>query len=259
MLSPDAPALALGKRLLNHALYVGSVHLILLRDGVCDDHAALQACLPLDAQHPCRLLRVVDAAVHGVSAVPGVKGGEPVGPKAQHGDAEGLKVFQRQPDIENGLCAGAHYGHRRFCQLLQVGRDVKALRRAPVDAADAAGCKQRDAGHGGTNHGGCHGSGPVAPHGQQHGQVPARGLGDVLCLPQEHQLLLRKAHLDFSVEHGNGGGQGSVGADGGLTGARRLHIFRVGHAVGDDGRLQRHNRLPVFEGGRHLRRHVQTA
>src|SRR3546814_1631926 len=56
---------------------------------------------------------------------------------------------------------------RRARQLLQVGGDIEALGRAAMDAADAAGGEDADAGEVGADHGGGDG-GRARPAGRQH-------------------------------------------------------------------------------------------
>ena len=57
-----------------------------------------------------------------------------------------LQHLQRLFDVEDGLGAGRDDDHRRARQFVEIGRDVEALLRALVDAADAAGGEHLDAG-----------------------------------------------------------------------------------------------------------------
>jgi hypothetical protein len=52
----------------------------------------------------------------------------------------------------------------------------------------------------------------------------------------------RNADVDSPTDQRDSRGLGSHSADQGLHFARSANIFRVGHAVGDDGRFQRHER-----------------
>ena len=53
--------------------------------------------------------------------------------------------------------------------------------------------------------------------------------------------------LQPAANHGDGGRNRAVLADGVLHQQGSLHIFGVGHAVGDDGALQRHDRLALIK------------
>ena len=85
-------------------------------------------------------------AAHGKAAVADVKGREPVGLVADHRHALGLQHLQRARHIEDRLGAGADDGDGRTRKLRQIGRDVQAGLAAAVDAADAAGREDGDAG-----------------------------------------------------------------------------------------------------------------
>ena len=55
-----------------------------------------------------------------------------------------------------------------------------------------------------------------------------------------------QARLQAAADDGDGGGDGAVVANGLLHQQGGLHILGIGHAVGDDGALQRHD---GFAGG----------
>src|SRR5699024_12126647 len=89
----------------------------------------------------------VQAVVHAEAAGAGVEGGELVGAVADDGDALGLQVLQGQAQVQDGLGPGADDHYRGLAQLLQVGGDVHGGLSPTVDAADAAGGEDADAGH----------------------------------------------------------------------------------------------------------------
>ena len=135
-------------------------------------------------------------------------------------------------------------------QLLQVGGDVHGGLGAAVHTADAAGGEDADAGHIGNDHGGGDGGGAVRAAGNQRRQVASAGLGDAAAgLAEVFDLVTAEARLEAAADDGDRGGHGAVVADGLLDQQRGLHILGVGHAVGDDGALQRDDGLARVERG----------
>ena len=128
-----------------------------------------------------------------------------------------------------------------------------------MDAADAAGGEDADAGHVGDDHGGGHGGGPVRLPGHQGGQIPAAGLGNLPAgLAQILDLLPAETRFQAAADDGDGGGHGSVVADGLLHQKGGLHILGIGHAVGDDGALQSHHGAALGKSLLHFGRYIKV-
>ena len=129
-----------------------------------------------------------------------------------------------------------------------------------MDAADAAGGEDADAGHVGDEHGGGHCRGPVGLPGYQGGQIPAAGLGDLPAgLAQVFDLLPAEPGLQAAADDGDGGGDSPIVADGLLHQQGGLHILGVGHAVGDDGALQRHHGAALIQSLFDLGRYIKIS
>ena len=127
-----------------------------------------------------------------------------------------------------------------------------------MHAADAAGGKDLNARHVGDHHRRGDGGRTVRAARADDRQVTARDLGDLApALAEVGDLLLGQAGLQAAAEDGDGGGHCAVVAQGLLDEQRRLHIFRIGHAVGDDRALERDDRAAVCERLLHLGCDVQ--
>ena len=123
-----------------------------------------------------------------------------------------------------------------------------------MDTADAAGGEDTDACQRGADHGSGYGGGTVLTAHQQYGQIAAAGLGHRQALfAQVFDLFRRAADSDLSLDDGNGGGHSTVFTDDLFHVQRGLHILGIGHAVGDDGGFQGHNRFAGSQGFLHLR------
>ena len=245
----DTLGLALGYSLIYGLVNNGGIHGILLGNGVGHQQATLLAQHLLHMEGLGHLLGGVQLIVHAEAGGAGIEGGQLLGAVADDGDALGLQILQGQAQVQNGLGTGADHQHRGLGQLLQVGGDIHGGLSAPMHAADAAGGKDLDARHGGDHHGGGDGAGTVHALGYQHGQVTAAGLGDgVAGLAQIVNFVSGKARLQAAADDGNGGGHGTAGADDLLHLQGRLLVLGIGHAVGDDGALQGHNRLTLVQG-----------
>ena len=119
-----------------------------------------------------------------------------------------------------------------------------------MDAADAAGGEDADAGHVGDHHGGGDGAGAVLAPGHQHRQVTAAGLGDLRALLAEIlDLLGGEAGLQPPADDGDGGRDGAVVPDDLLHLQGGLYVLGIGHSVGDDGGLQGHHGLARRQSG----------
>jgi len=84
----------------------------------------------------------------------GPEGGEIVRAVCHDGYAPGLQNLKRLGNVEDRLGAGADDDNGCLRQLLEICRNVEALLRATMNAADPAGCEDIDAGEGSRNHGG---------------------------------------------------------------------------------------------------------
>ena len=136
----------------------------------------------------------------------------------------------------------------------QVGGNVHRSLGSAVNAAYAAGGEDLDAGHRGYDHGGGYRGGAVLSPGDEHRQVAAGGLGDRLPLLAEVlYLILAEACLEAAADDGDGRGHCAVVAYGLLHAQGRLHVLRIGHAVGDYGGLEGHYGAPGRKGFGNLR------
>ena len=76
-------------------------------------------------------------------------------------------------------------------------------------------------------------------------------------MPQIVELLGGQSGLQPPADDGDGGGHRAAVTNDLLHVQCRLHILGIGHTVGDDGALQRHNGLAGLQSLLHLRGHVQ--
>ena len=160
----------------------------------------------------------------------------------------GLKVLERQAEVENGLRARADDHDGGAGQLFKVGGDVEGLLRAAVHAADAAGGENADARHVGDHHRGGNGARAVLALRDEDGQVAAGSLRDARAGAAEVvDLFLGKARLQAAADDGDGRGDRARVTDDSLDLERRFDVLRVGHTVGDDGGFERHDGLAGFE------------
>ena len=254
----DAQALGLLHRIVDGLVDDLGIHGVLLRDGIGDQHAALEAHVQLRAEGRGDALGGVQAVVHAEAALAGVEGGQLLGLIADHRHALGLQVLQRKSQIQDRLRARAHHQHARLGKLLQVGGDIHGGLRAAMHAADAAGGKHADARHLGDDHGGGNGGRAVVAPGNQHRKVAAGGLDHVVALLAEvGDLLLGEARLQAPADDGDGCRNRAVFADDALDVQRSLHVLRIGHAVGDDGGLQGNHGPARIQRRLDLRRDIQ--
>ena len=257
-LAVDALLIRLGDGLVDGGVDDLVIHGVLLGDGVRDEHAALETQLTLDMKGRRHLGGGVQTVVDAEAGLAGIERGQLLGLIADNGHAVRLQILERQAEVENGLRARADDHDGRVRQLLEVGGDVHRRLGAAVYAADAAGGKDLDAGHGGDHH--RRGDGRRAVHalGDEDSQIAAAGLGHARTgLAQIVDLLGGEARLQTALDDGDGGGHGAVVADDLLHVQRRLHVLGIGHAVGDDGTLQRDNGAALVERLLDLRGDVQ--
>ena len=114
--------------------------------------------------------------------------------------------------------------------------------RAAVHAADAAGDEDLDAREVRADHRSGHRGRAECAAGQRRGQVaPAELERRRTGTRQAFQLIVGQPDADAPVHHRNGGRLRALGADQGFHLARGLQVLGKGHAVRDDGRLQRHD------------------
>ena len=205
-----------------------------------------------------QLLGGVQPVVHLKAGLAGIERGQLLGLIADDRHTVGLQILQGQSQVQDGLGAGAHHHHRGVRQLLQIGGDVHGGLGSAVHAADSAGGEHLDTRHGGDHHGGGHGGSAVAALRHQNGQIAAAGLGDAGAgLTQIVDLLGGQSGLQPTADDGDGGGHRTAVTNDLLHVQCRLHILGIGHTVGDDGALQRHNGLAGLQSLLHLRGHVQ--
>ena len=95
-----------------------------------------------------------------------------------------------------------------------------------MDAADAAGGEDLDAGEAGADHRGGDGGGAGPALAEGDGEVGARELADVGGGGEALEPVGLEADMDAAFHHRDGGGGGAGGADLGLDGARGLEVLR---------------------------------
>ena len=96
----------------------------------------------------------------------------------------------------------------------------------------------------------CKHEGDVAPADLGHPPGSLAQLGD---------LPMAQSYLEAAVHDGDGGRQGAVPAHGLFHLERRLHIFRKGHSVRDDGRLKRDHGAFALYGDRYIGMDIEKA
>ncbi len=197
------------------------------------------------------------------------------GPEGRHGlaamaddrHAARLQHLQRLFDVEDRLGAGRHDDDRRARQLVEIGRDVEALFRALVHAADAAGGEHLYPGHMRGDHGGGDRGAAGARLGDRKAEIGARQLHGVTRHGQRFALAVGKPDLDAAGDHGDCRRHRAIVQDDLLDIGGHGAIVWIGHAMGDDGAFQRHHRaargqrlshrlVDVDEGAGGFRRHV---
>ena len=164
------------------------------------------------------------------------KSGDPVVP--------GQVLIAPGGEVEDALSACAHDHDGGTCKLLEVGGDVHGGLRAAVNAADAAGRKDLDAGHVGDDHRCGDGRCAVSAACDDCCQVAAGYLCDLASgLAEVLDLLGGEAGLESAADDGDRRGHRAVIAYRFLDQHRRFDVFRIGHAVGDDRALERYDGL----------------
>ena len=230
----DAGCLRIGKRLLDGGVDDRLVHGVLLRDGVGDEHTALHAEGEVRLEHGRKLLRRIDTVVNAEAAPAGVEGGQFIGAVADNGHTLGLQILQRQPQIQNGLGAGAHDHDRGGAKLLKVGGNVHRDLRSSVNAADAARGKDLDARHVSDYHRGGDGGSAVGAPCDDGCKVTAACLCDLRSrLAEILDLVGGETRLEAAADYGDGCGDGAVFTDGLFNEQSRFYVFGVGHTVGN--------------------------
>ena len=134
-------------------------------------------------------------------------------------------------------------------ELLEVGADVHRHLAAAVDAADAAGGEDADAGHLGHEHRGGDGGRAVMAVRDVDGHVAAGDLADVLRLAHDGEVVLAEADLELAADDGHRRGHSAVIAHDLLDLRGEAEVLGVGHTVAEYRALERDNGLPRVEGG----------
>ncbi len=172
-----------------------------------------------------------------------IEGGELVGAVADDRDPLGFEEFERLPDIEDRLRAGAHDRDAGARKLDQIGGNVERLLGAAMHAADAAGGEDFDAREPGDKHRRRDRRARRALARRDQRQIAPRGLHHAAAeLAEPLDLLARKAHSQAPVDDRDRRGNGPHLAHRLLDGSRRLDVARVGHAMRDDRRFERDDR-----------------
>ena len=146
----------------------------------------------------------------------------------------GFQNFECLGHVQDCLSTCRHDRYGGLGKLKQVGRDVKAVFRPFVHAADAARGEDGDACQMGCDHGGCNRGGPGTPGGDARGHVGARQFGNAGGLGKGAKLRIFQTDMQIAVDDGDRcrGGTGCTHI--GFDGSRDFKILRIRHAVGDD-------------------------
>ncbi len=163
-----------------------------------------------------------------------------------------LQLLERAGEVEERLGAGAHGDERVVGDGAEVGGHVTGHLGAAVHAADATGGEHRDAGGVGQGQRRRHRRGAVRP---RRATATARSRSAALRAgPQMRSCSLGvDAHPGDAVEHGREGGHGAGRPHRGDAALERFGVGRLGQAeVGEDRRLERHDRRAVGQGVGHL-------
>ena len=196
-----------------------------------------------------QLLRRVELVVNAKARLARVERGQLARAVADDGHAVGLEIFERQPEVEDGLRARANDHDGGVGQLFKVSGDVERLLRAAVHTADAAGGEHANARHVGDHHRGGDGARAVLALRDEHGQVAAGSLRDARAGAAEVvDLFLGKTGLQAAADDGDGRGDRAGLADDALDLEGGLHVLGIGHAVGNDGGFERHDGLTGGKG-----------
>ncbi len=221
------------------------------------DRPALEAEPPAGGEGGGNLRGLVDAIIHGVAAVRCVERGETIGSVADDRDSHRLEVLEGASQVEDGLRPRGNHRDRRAGELLQVCRDVPGGLSPAVNPADTAGCEHTDSAEVRTDHGPGHRRCRGHPPGNRDAEVPPARLYDIIPLGQAGEVIVCEPDLDAPVDEGDGGRRCSGLANGSLEQSGRLEVLRMGHAVCDDGRLERDDAPPVAACVGHLFGHIE--
>ena len=216
---------------------------VIMRNRIGDQEAA-RADVALQADHAGEIVEPIAAMLELEAGRAGVEGRELVGVVADDRDPLGFQELERLADVEDRFGAGADDCNAGARQLDQIGRNVERLFGASVNAADAAGGEDFDAREPRDEHRRGDGrAGRALARGDQR-EIPSRGLDDAARkLAEPVDLLARKAHSQPALDDRDRRRNGAHLARRVLDGERRLDVARVGHAVGDDRRFERDDRL----------------
>lgn len=94
---------------------------------------------------------------------------------------------------------------------------------------------------------GCDRCAPAQLPGQSDAEVAQADLAGCVHLCQRGDLLLAQPDVHFALQQGDGGGRGALGTHLGFHIPGEGEVVRVGQAVGDHSRFQRHNRQTQVE------------
>ena len=103
-----------------------------------------------------------------------------------------------------------------------------------------------NAGEGGDLHGGGDGSTGNGTLHQKRTHIAPAGLGRLAAFEGEAlEVFARHADAEAAIHDGDGRGDCAMLADDGFDVVGHLQILRIGHAMGDDGGFERHDRLAL--------------
>ena len=208
-----------------------------LSSGRPGEHEPAAGERPVRLGDPRRLGGRLDARRDRRAAARGVEERQLVRSPAEHGDAERLEELGRRRHVEQRLDPRGDDQRLRARDRVQVGRDVRGVGPAAMDAAEPAGRHEADPGR--PADGERPSDGRCADDSLDGGrreiawaELARRGVEPL-------ELRGRQADDDLAVEHADGRRDASSVADRPLRGESDLDALARREAVGDQRRLER--------------------
>ena len=236
------------------------IHGILLGDRVRDQHTAGEMHIELCLERRGKLLRRIEAIVHGKAGLAGIERRQLIRAVANDRNALRLEIFKRKTEIQNGLRTRANDHYRRLRQLFQICGDVHGHFRAAMHAADTAGREHFDARHCRNDHRGRNGARAVHLLGNQHREIAAGRLGNLRAgFAEVFDFVCGQTRLQTTADDRNRRRNRAVVANDLLNVARGFHVLRIRHTVRNDRRFQCDDGLAFLQRLLNLGRNVQIS
>ena len=198
------------------------------------------------------VLGTVDSPVDGASRVGEVEAREAIRAESHDGDVEGLESFERGGDIEDRLDPRADDRDRGCGERGEVCGLIPGLTCLAVDAAEATGGEDADAGQVCQMARRRHGCRGVLPAGDNRRDISDAHLDDVLEVRHSGELIIGESDAHASVEDRDGRGDGTVSAYRRFHLAGHAQVLGTGEAVADDGGFEGHHRAAGLQGSGYL-------